>query len=70
MLAKNNAININIMYNINLQEDIRSCGIKVLDKPKSQRTKGTSFSLTYQFSMHTTDFEVCMFTNERKIVTK
>ena len=28
MLAKNNAININIMYNINLQEDMLSCGIK------------------------------------------
>ena len=33
MLAKNNSININIMYNINLQEDIMSCGIKVLENP-------------------------------------
>ena len=40
MLAKNNALNINIMYNINLQEDIMSCGIKVLENPSLKERRG------------------------------
>ena len=40
MPAKNNAININIMYNINLQEDVMSCGIKVLENPSLKERMG------------------------------
>ena len=40
MQAKNNALNINIMYNINLQEDIMSCGINVLENPSLRERRG------------------------------
>ena len=43
MLAKNNAININIMYNINPQEDNMSCGIKVLENPSLKERRGHHF---------------------------
>ena len=50
MLAKNNAININIMYNINLQEDMLSCGIKVLENPslKERREHHSHSHINFQ----------------------